>query len=53
MSEDKVKFLKEAKLVKKAKDIFENELKYQNNPIKAKFSAFKKAKKDITPKDLF
>jgi len=53
MKENKVKFIKEKELEKKAVKNFEEISKYQNNPIKAKFSAFKKTKKEITLKDIF
>lgn len=54
MKKDKVTFLKEKQIEKKALDAFEFvESKYVQNPIKAKFLAFKSAKENITLKDLF
>ena len=52
MKEDKVKYLKEKELEKKAKMNFDREMKYQSNPISAKIKAFKKTKKEIQPKDI-
>ncbi len=53
MKENKVKSLKEAKLQKIAQNNFEAMTKYGTNPIKAKFKAFQKTKKEIDIKDLF
>ena len=51
----KLTYLKEKQINKKAKENLENILlnNYAQNPIEAKFSAFKKAKKEIDIKDLF
>jgi len=53
MKKDNVNFIKEKELQKKAKKNFEESLKFQTNPMKAKIEAFKKTKKEIKPKDLF
>ena len=54
MEKDKVRYLKEKQLEKKAQKNYDFlESKYAENPIKAKFLAFQKTKKDINPKDLF
>jgi len=53
MRENKVKYLKEAELQKKAKKNFDSLNKYQTDPIRAKFKAFQKTKKEIDIKDLF
>jgi len=53
MKESKVKTLKEFELQKHAKKNFDCINKHQTNPIKAKFEAFKKTKKEIEIKDLF
>ena len=53
MKESKVKFFKEKELEKKAKKNFDALNKHQTNPIKAKFKAFQKTKKEIDVKDLF
>ena len=53
MRENKVKFIKEAELKKKAKKNFDDFNKYQTDPIRAKFKAFQKTKKEIDIKDLF
>ena len=53
MEKDKVRYLKEKEIEKKAQknyDFLEN--KYSQNPIKSKFLAFQKTKKDISIKDL-
>ena len=53
MEKDKVRYLKEKEIEKKAQknyDFLEN--KYSQNPIKSKFLAFQKTKKDINIKDL-
>ncbi len=53
MEKDKIRYLKEKEIEKKAQ---KNALIFENiavqNPIKAKFLAFQKTKKDINPKDL-
>lgn len=54
MQKDKVTFLKEQELKKKADEnalFLEN--KFAQNPIKAKFLAFQKTKSQISIKDLF
>lgn len=51
MKKDKVTFLKEKKISKLAKENFEKA--YAQNPIQAKFLAFKETKKSIDEKDLF
>ena len=54
MSEKKITFLKEKQIKQKAQkqaEFLENQ--FAQNPIKAKFIAFKQLKKDITIKDLF
>ena len=48
-----VSFKREIELEKKAKKNFDDINKYQSNPIKAKFKAFQKTKKEIDIKDLF
>ena len=54
MEQDKVTFLKEQKLKKRAqKDAEFLENKFAQNPIQAKFLSFQKLKKDISLKDLF
>ena len=53
MREHKIKSFKEYKLEKSAKKNFDTALQYQTNPIKAKFKAFQKTKKEIDIKDLF
>ena len=53
MDKDKITFIKEKDIKKQAKEnagLFENV--YAQNPIKAKFLAFKNTKKNIEPKDL-
>ena len=52
--ENKVRYLKEKEIEKKAQKNYDFlESKYSQNPIKAKFLAFQKTKKDINLKDLF
>ena len=54
MEKDKITFLKEEKIRKKAEEnarFLEN--KFSQNPINAKLLSFQKLKKDITLKDLF
>ena len=51
MKKDNIKTLRETELEKHAKENFDNLSKYQTNPIKAKFEAFKKTKKEIELKD--
>ena len=53
MEQSKVKFLKEKEVEKTAQTNFDNINKYAQNPIEAKFLAFRKTKKEINPKDLF
>lgn len=53
MEKNKIEILKEYKLQKKAKENFDTMNKHQTNPIKAKFKAFQKTKKEIDIKDLF
>jgi len=53
MEESKIKSIKENELKKKAKENFDIFNKNQTNPIKAKFKAFQKTKKEINIKDLF
>ncbi len=53
MRENKVKSIKEAEIAKKAKKNFDAVSKYQTDPIRAKFKAFQKTKKEIDIKDLF
>ena len=52
MKQEKVKFLKEKQIEKSAEKNFENINCYAQNPIQAKFLAFRKTKKEINPKDL-
>ena len=53
MKKDKVTFLQEKEVVKKAQKTYEFiENSYVDNPIKAKFLAFQKTKQNITFKDL-
>ncbi len=54
MEKDKTTFLKEKKLKERSKkqaEFLENA--FAQNPIKAKFLAFQKTKRDITIEDLF
>ena len=54
MEKDKITFLKEKELKKKANNnarFLENA--FAQNPIKAKFNTFQKLKRDISIKDLF
>lgn len=54
MEKETIKLLKEKQLEKSAQknaDFLES--KFAQNPIKAKFVAFQKTKKEITIKDLF
>lgn len=54
MERDKVKFLKEKQIQKQAQETAEFlENKFAQNPIKAKFNAFRNVKRTITLKDLF
>jgi len=54
MKRENVKFLKEKQVQKRAQETAEFlENKFAQNPIKAKFGAFRDAKKMITIKDLF
>ena len=54
MEKDKITFLKEQEIKKKAKYNAEFlESKFAQNPIKAKFLAFQKTKSEISIKDLF
>ena len=53
MRENKVKSIKEAELAKHARKNFDTMNKYQTDPIRAKFKAFQKTKKEIDLKDLF
>ncbi len=55
MEKDKITFLKEKKLNTQADKILDNFIAdgYAENPIKAKFLAFKKVKEQIDTKDLF
>ena len=54
MEKDKITFLNEKILKAKAqKDAEFLESKFAQNPIKAKFLAFQKLKREITIKDLF
>ena len=53
MKEARIKSFKEKELEKKAKSNFDAANKHQTNPIKAKFKAFQKTKKEIDLKDLF
>ena len=53
MEESKIKYLKEKQVEKKAENNFEHINNYAQNPIQAKFLAFRKTKKEINPKDLF
>ena len=52
MEQSKVKYLKEKQIEKTAEKNFENINNYAQNPIQAKFIAFRKTKKEISPKDL-
>ena len=55
MEKEKLTFLKEKELQKKAKENYKRFLENTNAqfPIKAKFFAFQKTKKEIDLKDLF
>ncbi len=54
MKKEKITFIQEKKLEKKAQENHElMQNKYSENPIKAKFKAFVKTKKEISIKDLF
>lgn len=54
MQKEKVTFLKEQELKKKANENAQFlESKFAQNPIKAKFLAFQKTKSEISIKDLF
>ena len=55
MENDKITFLKEKNLTKQADKIYNDFINsdYAQNPIKAKFLAFKKVKKQIDTKELF
>ncbi len=53
MEQDKVKYLKEKQIEHEAQKNFDHVNNYAQNPIQAKFLAFRKTKKDINPKDLF
>ena len=53
MSDRKIKSIRELELEKTAKKNFDEINKYHSNPIKAKFKAFQKTKKEINIKDLF
>lgn len=54
MKSDKIQFLKEKQIQKKAQETAEFlENRYAQNPIKAKLNAFLEAKKSIKIKDLF
>ncbi len=52
MEQNKVRFLKEKEIEKQAQKNFDNVNNYAQNPIQAKFLAFRKTKKDTGPKDL-
>ncbi len=53
MEKDKIIFLKEKEILRAAKDSYSALLKScAQNPIKAKFLAFQKAKRKIKPDDL-
>lgn len=54
MEKDKISFIKEKELTKKSDKLTEQFIKngYSENPIKAKFLAFKKTKKDINIQDI-
>ena len=54
MRNNKVTFLKEKSIKKRAEKNFDDMLKsgYAQNPIAAKLIAFQKTKKEINPKDL-
>ena len=52
MEQGKIRYLKEKELEHKAQNNFENVNCYSQNPIQAKFLAFRKTKKEINPKDL-
>ena len=54
MGKDKITFLKEQEIKKKAQKNAEFlESKFAQNPIKAKFLSFQKLKREISIKDLF
>ena len=54
MEKDKVTFLKEKELKKRAQEDAEFlENKFAQNPINAKFLSFQKLKREISLKDLF
>ena len=55
MKNDKISFLKEKELNKKADEFYKkfNSETSAQNPIEAKFRAFEKVKQDIKIKDLF
>ncbi len=52
MENDKVKYIKEKELEKKALSAFYKTSDFIQNPIAKKFFVFQKTKKDITIKDL-
>ena len=54
MEQGKVKFLKEKELASSAEKNYDKIVSngYAQNPISAKFLAFKKTKKEIKPKDI-
>ena len=53
MEKNKTELIAQIKLKKKAEENLDTMNKYQTNPIKAKFKAFQKTKKEIDIKDLF
>ncbi len=54
MNKDKISFIKEKELAKKSDKLMRKFIEngYSENPIKAKFLAFRETKKDIKTKDI-
>ena len=53
MNKDKIKYLKDKKVEKTADANYQAVNNSMQNPIKSKFIAFKKTKKELDLKDLF
>ena len=53
MEKNNIKSIEELEIEKKARKNLDEISKHQTNPIKAKFKAFQKTKKEIDIKDLF
>lgn len=52
MEQGKIKYIKDKQIEKEAQKNFDAINPYVQNPIQAKFLAFRKAKKEINPEDL-